>query len=200
MKDYYTNIIEEINKLIKSKKYDEAFTKYQGALAQYLATKSALEDAKKGARTEKKTMALGQKERALGALQEVNTAENERYIIAPKNMTIESISLQEGELALPGYALFSGYLNNSVYFRFTLPENELNALKKEQEVVVTVVYNKEKINGVVKTIKAIGNYAKIATAYPDYEMQQSLFEIKIVPQEMQKATNIITKTTVTIPR
>lgn len=186
--------------LIPQQKYDEAYTKYQGALAQYLATKSALDDAKKGARNEKKMMALGQKERALGALQEVNTAEGERYIIAPKNMSIEGISLQEGELALPGYALFTGYLEHSVYFRFTLPEQELNSLKKGQEMEVTVVYNDEKVPAVVKTIKAIGNYAKIATAYPDYEMEQPLFEVKIVPKNAQKANSIITKTTVTIAK
>ncbi|WP_233188541.1 HlyD family secretion protein [Tenacibaculum sp. SG-28] len=186
--------------LIPQQKYDEVYTKYQGALAQYLATKSALNDAKSGARQEQKNMALGQKESALGALQEVNTAAHERFIIAPKNMLLETISLQEGELALPGYPLFSGFLNHSIHFRFTLPEEELGRIEKGQDITVTVHYNNQKIAAKVQTIKALSSYADIATAYPDYEMQQALFEVKIIPNNIEDTFSIITNTTVTIPK
>ncbi|MEZ5148079.1 MAG: hypothetical protein R2759_13705 [Bacteroidales bacterium] len=40
-------------------------------------------------------MALGQQERALGALQEVSVADSERYIIAPQD-AVESITLKAG--------------------------------------------------------------------------------------------------------
>jgi HlyD family secretion protein len=50
-------------------------------------------------------MARGQKERAIGALQEAETADQERYIVAPQDMSIETITLNLGELAL-GYTLF----------------------------------------------------------------------------------------------
>jgi len=191
-----TNMLKD--SLISQQTYDETFAKYQGAQAQYNAVIAELDDAKKGARIEQQTMALGQQDRALGALQEVETADKERYIIAPQEMSIETITLNIGELALPGYTLFNGYIANSAYFRFTIPEKQLGKFKKGQEVTVHVPYKKEDIKGTVTTIKQLGAYGNIATAYPDYEMQESLFEIKITPTGSNETKDLITKTTVTL--
>ncbi|MCV9928997.1 efflux RND transporter periplasmic adaptor subunit [Flavobacterium sp. LS1R49] len=191
-----TNMLKD--SLISQQTYDETFAKYQGAQAQYNAVIAELDDAKKGARIEQQTMALGQQDRALGALQEVETADKERYIIAPQNMSIETITLTVGELALPGYTLFNGYVANSTYFRFTIPENQLGQFKKGQEVTVHVPYKKADIKGTISTIKQLGAYGNIATAYPDYEMQESLFEIKITPSNNEETKDLITKTTVTL--
>jgi HlyD family secretion protein len=87
------------------------------AQAQYIAVQAELDEAKKGARIEQQTMARGQKERAIGALQEAETADQERYIVAPQDMSIETITLNLGELALAGYTLFKGYITSSIYFR-----------------------------------------------------------------------------------
>jgi HlyD family secretion protein len=182
--------------LISQQSYDETFAKYQGAQAQYTAVQAELEDAKKGGRIEQQNMALGQKDRALGALQEVETANKDRYIIAPQDMSIETITLDLGELALPGYTLFNGYISNSTYFRFTIPESKLSTIKKGQEINVHVVYNNKDIKGTVSIIRQLGAYGNIATAYPDYEMQESLFEIKITPLKMEETKELISKTTV----
>ncbi|KFF14974.1 HlyD family secretion protein [Flavobacterium hydatis] len=191
-----TNMLKD--SLISQQTYDETFAKYQGAQAQYNAVVAELDDAKKGARIEQQTMALGQQDRALGALQEVETADQERYIIAPQNMSIETITLTVGELALPGYTLFNGYVANSTYFRFTIPEKQLDKFKKGQEVTVHIPYKKTDIKGNISTIKQLGAYGNIATAYPDYEMQESLFEIKITPSNNDETKDLITKTTVTL--
>lgn len=191
-----TNMLKD--SLISQQTYDETFAKYQGAQAQYNAVIAELDDAKKGARIEQQTMALGQQDRALGALQEVETANQERYVIAPQNMSIETITLNLGELALPGYTLFNGYIDNSIYFRFTIPENQLEKFKKGQAITVHVPYKKEDIKGTISTIKQLGAYGNIATAYPDYEMQESLFEIKITPSNLNETKDLITKTTVTL--
>lgn len=191
-----TNMLKD--SLISQQTYDETFAKYQGAQAQYNAVIAELDDAKKGARIEQQTMALGQQDRALGALQEVETADKERYIIAPQEMSIETITLNIGELALPGYTLFNGYIANSAYFRFTIPEKQLGKFKKGQEVTVHVPYKKEDVKGTITTIKQLGAYGNIATAYPDYEMQESLFEIKITPTGNNETKDLITKTTVTL--
>lgn len=184
--------------LVSQQTYDEAFAKYQGAQSQYIAVQAELDDARRGARIEQQTMALGQQDRALGALQEVETADKERYIIAPQDMSIETITLNVGELALPGYTLFNGYLDNTTYFRFTLPENQLDKVKKGQELSVYVPYKKKEMKGRVSTIKQLGAYGNIATAYPDYEMQESLFEIRITPVDINASKELITKTTVTL--
>lgn len=184
--------------LVSQQTYDEAFAKYQGAQSQYIAVQAELDDARRGARIEQQTMALGQQDRALGALQEVETADKERYIIAPQDMSIETITLNVGELALPGYTLFNGYLDNTTYFRFTLPESQLDKVKKGQELSVYVPYKKKEMKGRVSTIKQLGAYGNIATAYPDYEMQESLFEIRITPVDANASKELITKTTVTL--
>jgi len=44
----------------------------------------------------------------------------------------------------------------------------------------------------------LGAYANIATAYPDYEIQESLFEIKISPIDVEQAKDLFKKTTVTL--
>lgn len=184
--------------LVSQQMYDEAFAKYQGAQSQYLAVQAEISDVKYGARIEQQKMALGQQERALGALQEVSVADSERYIIAPQDMTVESITLKAGELALPGYTLISGTISESTYFRFTIPESRLSKVQKGQEVTVNIVYNKSQVKGKITSVKALGAYANIATAYPDYEIQESLFEIKISPIDIEQAKDLFTKTTVTL--
>lgn len=184
--------------LVSQQMYDEAFAKYQGAQSQYLAVQAEISDVKYGARIEQQKMALGQQERALGALQEVSVADSERYILAPQDMTVESITLKAGELALPGYTLISGTISESTYFRFTIPESRLSKVQKGQEVTVNIVYNKSQVKGKVISVKALGAYANIATAYPDYEIQESLFEIKISPVDISQTKDLFTKTTVTL--
>lgn len=184
--------------LVSQQMYDEAFAKYQGAQSQYLAVQAEISDVKYGARIEQQKMAFGQQERALGALQEVLVADSERYIIAPQDMTVESVTLKAGELTLPGYTLISGTISESTYFRFTIPESQLSKVQKGQEVTVNIVYNKSQVKGKVISVKALGAYANIATAYPDYEIQESLFEIKISPIDIEQAKDLFTKTTVTL--
>ncbi|MBW4361317.1 HlyD family secretion protein [Flavobacterium taihuense] len=184
--------------LISQQTFDETFAKYQGAQAQYNAVLAEIDDAKKGGRMEQQTMALGQQERAYGALKEVETADQERYIIAPQDMSVETITLNLGELALPGYTLFNGFISNSTYFRFTIQESKLSNIKKGQEITISIPYKNKTIKGVITTIKQLSAYGNIATAYPDYDMQESLFEVKITPKNISESKDLITKTTVTI--
>lgn len=184
--------------LIPQQQYDEVYAKYQGAKAQISAVEAEIADVKNGVRIEQQAMALGQKDRAAGALEEANVAEKERYIIAPQDMTIESITLKMGELALPGYTLFKGSLAESISFRFTLPETRLNQLKKGQELQIQIPYQNKTVAAVVKNIKQIGSYGNIATAYPDYEMQDALYEIILHPKNPKACEDVITKATVTL--
>lgn len=184
--------------LVSQQNFDETFAKYQGAQAQYNAVLAEIDEAQKGARIEQQTIALGQKVRAYGALQEVETADKERYVIAPQDMSIETITLNLGELALAGYTLFNGYISNSTYFRFTVQESQLASLKKGQEISVSIPNSDKKIKGKITIIKQLGAYGNIATAYPDYELQESLFEVRIAPLNINDAKDLITKTTVTL--
>lgn len=194
--DRLKNMVQD--SLIPQQTYDKAYAKYQGAKAQLEAVNAEIADVEHGVRVEQRKMALGQKNRALGAMQEVNVAENERYILSPEDMTVETITLKQGELALPGYTLFKGTLPGTTYFRFTLPENELGKIRKDMEINIHLVYDNRDIACKINRVKQLPSYANIATAYPDYDMQQSLFEIQAVPLQTSDVKDIFQKTTVTI--
>ncbi len=186
--------------LVPQQQYDEVFAKYQGAQAQLIAVDAEIADVKNGVRLEQQTMALGQQDRALGALQEVAVAEKERYIIAPQDMKIDAVTLKLGELALPGYTLFKGSLPETTYFRFTVPESSISAYEKGKAVSVHVPYKKVDIAGTVQNVKQIGAYANIATAYPDYDIQDPLYEVTVRPTQLQDAKDLLAKSTVTIKK
>lgn len=186
--------------LVPQQQYDEVFAKYQGAQAQLIAVDAEIADVKNGVRLEQQTMALGQQDRALGALQEVAAAEKERYIIAPQDMKIDAVTLKLGELALPGYTLFKGSLPETTYFRFTVPESSISAYEIGTTVSVHVPYKKVDIAGTIQNVKQIGAYANIATAYPDYDIQDPLYEVTVRPTQMQDAKDLLAKSTVTIKK
>lgn len=182
--------------LIPQQQYDEVYAKYQGAKAQIIAVDAEIADVNNGVRLEQQLMALGQQDRAMGALNEVAVAENEQYIIAPQDMKIETITLKLGELALPGYTLFKGSLNETTYFRFTVPESKVNQYAIGNEVFIDVVYKNVTIKGVIKNVKQIGAYANISTAYPDYDIQDPLYEVVVNPMDVNQAKELLAKSTV----
>lgn len=183
--------------LIPQQQYDAVYAKYQGAKAQVLAVDAEIAGVENGVRAEQQIMARGQEDRAKGALQEAEIADQERYIRAPQDMTIEGVTLQVGELALPGYTLFTGSLDQSLHFRFTLPESQLKAYSVGTEVTVEVPYRDTILQGKIQKIKPIGAYANIASAYPDYDMQDPLYELIVLPAdsalELYDQSNVILK-------
>lgn len=185
--------------LIPQQQFDEVYAKYQGARNQYEAAQTELEEAKAGGRQEQQAMALGQQLQASGAISEVGAAEREKYMLAPQDMSVETINLEIGELALPGYPVFSGYIDQSVYFRFTIAESQLRDITPGDRVKVSVRYkDAELIDAEVVMVKALSSYANIATAYPDFDMQQALFEVEVRPIEPEKTRDLITKASVSL--
>lgn len=185
-----------LDSLISQQKYDEVYAKYQGAKSQYLAAQAEIADVENGVRIEQQKMALGQKERALGAVNEVQAALDERYIIAPADMSIETINLKIGELALAGYSIASGYISESVHFRLTIPESKLPDFKKESIKNLSFPFlDNKQIQAKVESVKTLSNYASISTAYPDFEQQESLFEIFLKPIDTTQTSDLLTKAT-----
>ncbi|NML38957.1 biotin/lipoyl-binding protein [Chitinophaga sp. G-6-1-13] len=182
--------------LMSPQSYDEIYAKYQGAKAQYDAVIAELDDVKRGTRVEKVNMAAGQASQAKGALQEANVAYSERYVIATNDMDIETISLNPGELATAGFALFNGYIPGSTWFRFTVPESKISAYKKGQDVKMKVLYNNEELDGNIAYIKQLTRYADITTAFPDYQPQDAIYEIKVQPKDAGKTKDILVNASV----
>ena len=184
--------------LLSPQNYDEAFAKLQAAKAQYEAANAELHDVEIGTRLEKIEMAIGQENQARGVLQEANVAYSERYIIATNDMEIETISLNVGELATAGYALFNGYIPNSTYFRFTIPESKISKYQKGMTVNMKSTYGNQEFSGKIVSIKQMTKYADITTAFPDYQPDDAVYEIKVIPTDRAKVNNILVNSSVTL--
>lgn len=167
--------------LVTRQQLDEVNMKLQMARAQVAALEARHMEAGKSVRTEQLDQAQGQLDRARGAREEVLVASDEMYLIAPANMTIETISLKEGELLSPGYAMFNGYKKNSLYFRFTINESRIYDFKKGSELVMINPYTKEEITGRLATIKQLPQYAEITSTAPLYDLSESVYELKVIP-------------------
>lgn len=184
--------------LLSPQSYDEAFAKYQGAKAQLDAANAELHDVQIGTRYEKIEMAEGQANQAMGALQEANVAYSERYVIATNDMEIETVSLNKGELATAGFALFSGYIPDTTYFRFTIPESKISSYQKGKTVKMVVNYNQKEITGRIVSIKQLAKYADITTAFPDYNPEDAVYEIKVIPDNRTQLGNILVNSNVVL--
>ncbi len=167
--------------LITQQQFDEVKMKLNMAQAQVDAIKGMQNEAINGARKEQIDQAKGQLDRALGAKEEVTSASNEKYVIAPSDMSIETISLKEGELLTPGFTLFNGYKKSSVYFRFTVPESNIYQFKTGQSLTLINPYTKEEFSAKISAIKQLAKYADITSTAPLYELSESIYELKVIP-------------------
>ncbi|PCI35439.1 MAG: biotin attachment protein [Flavobacteriaceae bacterium] len=169
--------------LVSSQKMDEVRMKLQMATAQVKAIKAKKQDVLNGTRTEIIAQANGMLARAKGVEQEVLVATGEQYIIAPADMSIETITLRKGELATPGYTLFNGYELSSVYFRFTVNEAKVYNYKVGQELTIENPYTKKKFKCKIIAIKQLARYADITSTSPLYKLSEAVYELKIIPLE-----------------
>ncbi|MGB8375666.1 MAG: biotin attachment protein, partial [Salegentibacter sp.] len=160
---------------------DEVKMKMDMARAQVMALEAKRDEVKKGARREQIDQAQGQLNRALGSKEEVLSASNEQYLTAPADMSVETISLSEGELLTPGYVLVNGYEKGSIYFRFTIPESEIYDFKVGKTLTILNPYTKDEIPSKVVAIKQLAKYADITSTAPLYELSESIYELKLVP-------------------
>ncbi|MEP6262248.1 MAG: efflux RND transporter periplasmic adaptor subunit [Gillisia sp.] len=167
--------------LVTRQQLDEVNMKLQMARAQVAALEARRVEAGKSVRIEQLDQVQGQLDRARGAREEVLVASGEMYLVAPADMTIETISLREGELLSPGYALFNGFKKNSLYFRFTINESKIYEFKKGSELLMINPYTNEEITGRIATIKQLAKYAEITNTAPLYDLSESVYELKVIP-------------------
>ncbi len=167
--------------LVSLQQLDEVKMKRNMAKAQVAALEAKRDEIGKSARAEQIDQAKGQLNRAIGAKEEVIIASNEQYMIAPADMSIETISLKAGELLTPGYTLFNGYEKSSVYFRFTIPESKVYAFEVGKPLELINPYTKEEIKAKIVAIKQLAQYADITSTAPLYELSESIYELKVVP-------------------
>ena len=167
--------------LVSQQQFDEVKMKLSMAQAQVSGIQARRDEVTKGTRSEQIDQAKGQLDRARGAKEEVLSASDEQFVIAPADMSVETISLEEGELLTPGYSLFNGYKTNSVYFRFTIPESKIYGYDVGNELTLVNPYTKDETSAKIVAIKQLANYADITSTSPLYELSESIYELKLVP-------------------
>ena len=112
-------------KLISDQQFDEINQKHTAAQQSMEAAKSQYDMIKSGARSEEKVMALGQYERALNAMKEVQTYINESHIPSYISGMVSKRYFDAGELIATGYPVFAVIDTNDVWVELNLPESEL---------------------------------------------------------------------------
>jgi HlyD family secretion protein len=167
--------------LVSLQQFDEVKMKLEMAKAQVASLNAKRKEVNNSARVEQIDQAKGQLDRAVGAKEEVLSAANEKFLIAPTDMTIETISLQEGELLTPGFTLFNGYQKSSLYFRFTVPESKIYDFKVGEKITLVNPFTDQETEGEIATIKQLANYADITSTAPLYQLSESIYELKVVP-------------------
>ena len=184
--------------LVSLQQFDEVKMKRDMAKAQVSALEAKLKEVSKSARIEQIDQAKGQLDRAIGAKEEVLSAANEKFVIAPADMSIETISLVEGELLTPGYSLFNGYKKDSVFFRFTVPESKVYDFKVGQQLTLINPFTKDEINTKIAAIKQLAQYANITSTAPLYELSESIYELKLIPTSDISEQNFYLNATILI--
>ena len=123
---------------------------------------------------------------------------NEKYLTAPTDMSVETISLKEGELLSPGFTLFNGYEKSRVYFRFTVPESKVNNFEVGKPLTLINPYTKAEIKAKIVAIKQLAQYADITSTAPLYELSESIYELKVVPDAVYKELTFYANATILI--
>lgn len=184
--------------LVSQQQFDEVRMKLNMAKAQVKALEAKRDEVKKGARSEQIAQAQGQLDRAVGAKEEVMSASDEQYMIAPADMSVETISLEVGELLTPGFTMFNGYKTNSLYFRFTIPESKIYDFKVGQELTLINPYTKDETSAKIVAIKQMAQYADITSTAPLYNLSESIYELKVVPTSDVSKQKFYTNATILI--
>ena len=187
-----------LDSLVSLQQFDEVKMKRNMAKAQVAALEAKRNEISKSARIEQIDQAKGQLNRAIGAKEEVIIASNEKYLIAPADMSIETISLKEGELLTPGYTLFNGYKKSSLYFRFTVPESKVYDFEVGKPLTLINPYTKEEVNAKIVAIKQLAQYADITSTAPLFELSESIYELKVVPTSDISKQKFYTNATILI--
>jgi len=183
--------------LVSPQAYDEVCSKYNMAQSQLDAAEAKKQEITGGLRDEQVRMAQGQRNQAEGAVNEAHTAFKERYMIAPKEMTIETIALHEGELALPGYNIFVGYDLNTTFLRFTVSESNVSKFKADSVYDIILPFkNGEIVKAKLLSIIELAKYAGKTTSYPNYQLGETVYELKYEPTDKELAKKYFNNFTV----
>ena len=169
--------------VLSAQKRDEAYANYKAMQATMEAAQSQYDMAVNGARQEEKLAAMGQANRAKGAVEEVNSYINETVQVAQMAGEVSSIYPKVGELVGTGSPIMTISIMDDMWGVFNVREDQLNGLQVGTEFSAFVpAFNKD-VKMKVYHMKDEGSFAvwKATKANGQYDLKT--FEVKARPTE-----------------
>lgn len=171
-------------KVIPAQKHDEVEAQYRAAVATANAAKTQYDLALEGAQAEDKAAAEALVAKADGAIQEVTSYQESRFLIAPSNGEVVEIYAKHSDLIGTGGPVMSIVDMSDVWFSFSVREDLLQDLKVGQEVEVNIpALGKQTYKGKVTYMRAMASYATWRATKVNGQFDVKSFDVKVVPNE-----------------
>ncbi|UMB54018.1 efflux RND transporter periplasmic adaptor subunit [Lutibacter sp. A64] len=169
--------------VVSEQQKDEVFAKKEAALNDQKAAYNKYQLALKGARSEDIEAANALVRKAEGALSELESYKNERFIISPIDAEVLDFLPEEGELIGAGYPVAHLVDLSNSYAIVNVKETDLYNFKKGSEFKATVpaLENKE-ITFQIYYVAALGDYATWNATKSTGDFDIRTFEIKATPK------------------
>ncbi len=171
-------------KVVSAQKRDEAEAQYKVAVATANAARQQYEMAKEGAQQEDKMAASALVAQANGAVSEVQSYLNDRYLVAPCNGEIAQIYPKRSELLSTGSPVLSVLDMSDVWFTFSVREDLLNGMTVGSETMVTIpALGEQTYKARITSIRAMASYATWRATKTNGQYDVKSFDVKLVPTE-----------------
>ena len=170
--------------VVSAQKRDEVEAQYNAAVATANAAKQQYEMALEGARDEDKLAAQALVAQAAGAVSEVQSYIDSRYLVAPCDGEVVEIYPKRGELVGTGSPVMSVLDMGDVWFTFSVREDMLRDLKVGAEVDVFIpALGEQTYKARVTQVKAMASYATWRATKMTGQYDVKSFDVKLVPVE-----------------
>ncbi len=171
-------------RVVPAQKRDEAEAQYKAAVATANAAKQQYDLAVEGAQKEDRLAASALVAQASGAVSEVESYINDRFLIAPCDGEVMEIYPKRSELLGTGSPVMSIVDMSDVWFTFSVREDLLKNLKIGTEVEVKVpALGDQTYKAKVTYMRAMASYATWRATKTNGQYDVKSFDIKLVPQE-----------------
>jgi len=171
-------------RVVPAQKRDEAEAQYKAAVATANAAKQQYDLAVEGAQKEDRLAASALVAQASGAVSEVESYINDRFLVAPCDGEVMEIYPKRSELVGTGSPVMSIVDMNDVWFTFSVREDLLKDLKVGTVVDVKIPALGDKTyKAKVTYMRAMASYATWRATKTNGQYDVKSFDIKLVPQE-----------------
>lgn len=171
-------------KVVSAQKFDEVDAQYRAAVATANAAKTQYDLALEGAQGEDKAAARALVAQASGAVQEVQSYVEARYLLAPCDGEVAEIYPKVTELVGTGSPVMSILDMTDLWFTFSVREDMLKDLQVGVEVEVNIpALGEQTYKARVTYMRAMASYATWRATKINGQYDVKSFDLKLVPLE-----------------